>query len=362
MCTCPNINSYIRILTAENPERVTIAHVFRVFWVKNYEPSDEQSAKPEKLPSYTEGWVEMLKFSGEIFNNSYWIHVPWFGEMIGRVPTSVSGWAVREGEEKVSPPTMTWTYDGQTSTDFWPKTKSHRRLAVVGQKGRLESGRRIGESTYYDVYLRRPDVGRFFNQDKKLPTSGRGRWEWEKKCPLTMTCTYDCQTSADFWPKTKSCRHLSMVSECEGESTYYEMYLRRPDIGRFLTWDKKLPTSGRGRSEGEIREWRRNVIPLTMTCTYDGQTSADFWPEKKSCRRLAVVGESGRRKGESTYNDMYLGWSDISRFLTQDKTHSNLEDWQLLGLKININVGSILREKLWDVWESVLFEKNDMMN
>ena len=48
---------------------------------------------------------------------------------------------------------------------------------MVGQKGRLESERIIGESTYSDVYLRRPDVGLFLTHDEKLPTSGRGRSE-----------------------------------------------------------------------------------------------------------------------------------------------------------------------------------------
>ena len=57
-------------------------------------------------------------------------------------------------------------------------------------------GRTIGESTYYEMYLRRPDIGRFFNQDKKLPTSGRGR----------------------------SVRVGKEMCKCEGESTYYKMY------------------------------------------------------------------------------------------------------------------------------------------
>jgi hypothetical protein len=39
-----------------------------------------------------------------------------------------------------------------------------------------------------------------------------------------------------------------------GESTYYNVYPRRPDHDQFLTQDKKLTTSGRGRSEGDIRE------------------------------------------------------------------------------------------------------------
>ena len=42
-----------------------------------------------------------------------------------------------------------------------------------------------------------------------------------------------------------------------GESTYHDVYLQRPDIGEFVTRDKKLPTSGRGQSEGEIREWEK---------------------------------------------------------------------------------------------------------
>ena len=126
-------------------------------------------------------------------------------------------WSVRVWEEKVSPLTVTCTYDGQTLADFWPGTKSCRRLAVVGKNGKVECRIRIGESTYDDLYL----------------------W-WQ---------TYDGQTSADFWPETKSCRRLSMVGESvrrKVESTNHDVYFRRPDVGRFLTWDKKLPTSGRG--------------------------------------------------------------------------------------------------------------------
>ena len=44
----------------------------------------------------------------------------------------------------------------------------------------------------------------------------------------------------------------------KGESTYHDMDLRRPDVDRFLTQDKKSPTSGRVRSEGQIREWEKN--------------------------------------------------------------------------------------------------------
>ena len=211
------------------------------------------------------------------------------------------------------------TYDSQTSADFWHEKKSCRRLAVVG-----ESGKRNVHLQWRVPMTARPQL--IFDPRQKVADVCPW-WVSVRVSPLTMKCTYDGQTSADFWPETKSCQRLAVVGQ-----------------------------------KGRLESGRWNVIPLTMTCTYDGQTSANFWPEKKSCRRLAVVGESGRRKGESTYNDVYLGRSDVSRFLTQDKTHSNLEDWQLLGLKININVGSILREKLWDVWESVLFEKNDMMN
>ena len=87
-------------------------------------------------------------------------------------------------------------------------------------------GRTIGESTYYEMYLRRPDVGRFLTRDKKLPTSGHGLSEGEIK---------------------------ELEKKCD--STYYDVYLRRPDIGRFLTWEKKLPTSGRGRWEWEKKRW-----------------------------------------------------------------------------------------------------------
>ena len=49
------------------------------------------------------------------------------------------------------------------------------------------------------------------------------------------------------------------------------MDLRRPDVGRFLARDEKLPTSVRGRLEGWMlwRE-RRNQSPLAMVTIHDG--------------------------------------------------------------------------------------------
>ena len=85
------------------------------------------------------------------------------------------------GRRKGESTYMKCTYDGQISADFWPETKSCPRLTVVGQKGRLESGRRIGESTYHDVDLRWPDISRFLTRYKKLPMSGHGWSEEEKK-------------------------------------------------------------------------------------------------------------------------------------------------------------------------------------
>ena len=103
---------------------------------------------------------------------------------------------------------------------------------------------------------------------------------------------------------------------------------RWSDVGRFLTGDKKLPTSGRGQSEGLMRvgeekgelamrvEYHMQVRSYScfqdilckkfmclcdvsvgkVMCTYEGRMSANFLPEINNCQCLAIVGEIGRRK------------------------------------------------------------------
>ena len=99
---------------------------------------------------------------------------------------------------------------------------------------------------------------------KKLSSSGRGRSEgkimeleknrWVHSLRLEPTMArrrpifYPKQKIADVCPWSVRVRKKRWVHLLWCVPT-----LRLPDIGRFLTRDKKLPRSGSGRSEGEIR-------------------------------------------------------------------------------------------------------------
>ena len=173
------------------------------------------------------------------------------------------------------------------------------------------------------MYLRQPDGGRFFTGYKKLTTSVHSRWELEKKRWVHLPWHVGHESGVSHQVRSYSClkdilcKKIMCLCYLSLGKVMSEGEIRELEKNRKVHSLRHGPMTARRREIFDLRQkvadvwpWsvrvgQEKVSPLTMICTYDGQTSSDFWPQTNNCRRLAVVGQKGRlgswrRIGEST--------------------------------------------------------------